>query len=364
LKEVSAMRKVSPISWAILIIACLLCTKAFQSEGRCSEGKISSGAMGWRVDEDLKVHVAYYGGDDEKSLTKSNSRPASPLAFTAPWQADITNINLKSICDLGFPLPRGTDPEQYSFFLKFFEYPGSLDHQRTLRSCLEPLLVLDTSAGAELRRFIREKKHVVVKKGLIDKTSRAFTESDPFPALRVAVKPLRLSGHTVAPQEFFDVHIPFSTLYVKPAGAHPPVKGDDREAAEASAQGVVAFHREILSLYERAYFPLRDEGAAEHWFVDRLAGKKRSEARSIVRIIRVPKKPMIFTNFRSLPMPQDPDHIFLAGLLLIYADEYRLTAQPEAEASGALVLLRKEAELVRSHVFEVGSVIDLRNLRQ
>lgn len=259
----------------LLALSALLLLAAFPSRAS-GPGSLSSA---WRIDRDLGFHLATLG---------EGSGAASPSLGLSPEPCpDITNIPLGALQGLGFPVPGA--PEGRTFYMKFYRYPEALDPVQSAARVLEPTLAFQLGGGQELRRFVAEPRAVVVKKGLVDATGRAWDATNPFP-------PLRASS-----QGELDRSVVFSSLYVQPA---EPAPGSP---AEASAAGVRAFHRELLDLYRRT-FGAPEDGGGTWRFTDG------------TRALRVQKEPMVFENYRELPMPQDPKRIFLSGLLLVYED--------------------------------------------
>ncbi|MBL7671293.1 MAG: hypothetical protein JNM39_12480 [Bdellovibrionaceae bacterium] len=74
-------------------------------------------------------------------------------------------------------------------------------------------------------------------------------------------------------------------------------------------------------------------------------------------IYEVPKIPMIFSNYRELPMPQDPMNIFLSGLLLIKVTDYSVkNLVYDLGKLKTQQLKFEEFKPMFSQIMEVGSV--------
>ncbi|MDQ7827142.1 MAG: hypothetical protein RDV48_30370 [Candidatus Eremiobacteraeota bacterium] len=321
---------------------------------RVEEGSWHTRVSHWNINRDLKFHLASYR-DSDTLLESRNSRAAKPLAFNPPFMPDITNINLKSIRALGFPLTPRPDPAK--FYLKFYEYPMPLDHSLSVRKIAAPLGIFSMARGGDLQHFITEKKHVVVKKGFIAPPSRKFSPRDPYPPLRYAVNPLKAGGKTIEPQDYFDSAIPFSSLYVTPGEGEKAPAGRN-EAAKWSAGGVLAFHGEIIALLEQTFTAAAGpEPSKFHYFIDAEEGTASIDTPRTVTVIRVPREPMVFSNWKTLPMPQDPEHVFLSGLLLVFIDRYTVKELESAMGKDSLMHIIKSGKKIYSHVFEVGSVV-------
>jgi hypothetical protein len=164
-----------------------------------------------------------------------------------------------------------------------------------------------------------------------------------------------------ASQFELDSSIPFSTIYVQPVKLQKVA--NEYERAQLSTKGVVAVHRHVINLYKKTFHQL---GADDNsiYFSDLKRCTDKPEFFCGMRIYSVPKQPMVFKNYRELPMPQDPAHIFLSSLLLIKVMDY--VAEKPIEGSVASKLNYGQAEFLTSfrqiwsHVLEVGSVVDLR----
>lgn len=285
-------------------------------------GAWRSDLHGWVPERDLGFHLAEFGEPE---------RPGSPTdpILSPAWKADITNIALTGLQGLGFPI-RDPQPEGKTFYLKYFAYPAGLDAAASARRALLPLAALQTGGAHDLASLITSPRGVILKKGVIAPTGDPFTPANPYPQFR----PPTGAGA----QEALDRSIPFATVYV-----HPPVGAAPRTLAgtpaAGSADGVVAFHRELLELLPRSFREI--EGPDPMKF---RAFRDDSEP-GRTAILRIPREPLVFDNWRTLPMPQDPERIFLTGLLLVYRDVYE--GEPFRFAP------------LDSRLLEVGSVVRL-----
>jgi hypothetical protein len=297
----------------------------------------------------MKFHLAWLPPDTAKPPEHTDDDPA-PLGFTPPWAPDISNIPLTGIRSLGFPIPNRPSPELQQLYLKFFAYPRELDARASVDKVLRPL-VLDRIPGANaIARFVSDTRNVVVKRAWIAPKTFPFAADKPFPPIRLA-----RSAHA---QSDFDAHVPFSSIYVQPdADAEAGARSADAEA-EATTRGVAAFHRELLETYEQSLNEIH--GPEPHKFRYFLAGGPCASppARCEITLLKVPRVPLIFRNWRELPMPQDPKHVFVSALLLVYKDE--LAVSPGASVAEKVATALSQAPTDRAHVFEVASVFRLR----
>lgn len=312
-------------------------------------GSGRAASTGWRVDRSLGFHVAFL---DE--TRPEGGKALEPVEFAGAGLADITNINLPGFLSLGFPVPGREKPDLYRVYLKFYRYPRWLDAAITTGRLERALLLGETAGAAKLQALFAEPGAVVVKAAYIGLATEA---EKPFPPLSLPDKLVETAHGLATPQGYLDAHLPFSSVYLQPGDDRCPGH-DDKSKATASAQGVLAFHRELLAAYARLMPCVKAPGAeSAHTFVQ---GPAEAKAGASVVVFKVPREPMVFPNVRDLPMPQDPKHIFLSGLLLVYRNEYRL----REAVDGNLPLpgtpeFARLLEPVNAHVFEVGSVVTL-----
>lgn len=308
----------------------------------------------WKENRELRFHLAFYSENDA-FLTDNNSVVIKDIDFGNGAGADITNINLKAIRGLGFPLPAREKSEDYTYYLKFYKYPSMLSAPISVARCVDSLLLFNTAGGKSLIPLFPKEGEVVVKKGFIAKTGTVFSTQNPYPPLRILIDPTELHGSTLTPQNYFDHHIPFSSLYVTPD--RDTVTATDDERARDSAAGVLAFHKEILSLYRATYREVKGPDQSQFYFIDDEPLKYGDGSSSDVTVIRVPVKPGVFSNWRELVMPNPPKGMFLSGLLLIYKDLYKLSGGIDSKSPMSIDDIIGKGVKKDAHVFEVGSVV-------
>jgi len=275
----------------------------------------------WRVDRRLGFHLAWH---DER---ERSGTPARAL-LSAPWKADITNIPVTGLRDLGFPI-RQAAPEGLNFYLKFFECPAGVDPLVSARRALSPLLVPQMAGFSQIREVLAQPGGILIKKAVVAPAGDPFSPEHPFPPCLVPTG--------AGAQDEFDLRIPFTSLYVQGDGSSCRTLAGT--PAQGSADGVLAFHAELLELLAATWTEV--EGPDPSRF---RTFQDRSQPGSTV-LVRVPLVPLVFQDYRSLPMPEDPERVFLTGLLLVYRDVY--AGEPG------------RAKLLDSRVLEVGSVVRL-----
>jgi hypothetical protein len=320
-------------------------------------GTISDRKSGWAIDEAMTFNLAYLDPGTVR-LNDSNSYSVKAINFAGEYLPDITNIVLKNILALGFPLPQKDNAGDLTLYLKFFEYPQTLNQITSTDKILGSLLVFKTLNGVTLKNYLKTKSNVQIKMAHIEKTGFEYGASHPYPPLRVAKQNLTIpsDGTKVTPQKYFDDNTPFSSLYVKPVKPMPVGISRD-EQAQRSTEGVIAFHKEILNIYavnmRKIAGPEKDK---YFYFIDeRMNGRNRKT--TDFAIIKVPKEPIIIAGYNEADMPQNPEKIKLSGLLLVYRDtwaaKHSIDFRQIKNAGDAV----KFASKTSSHVFEVGSVV-------
>lgn len=267
----------------------------------------------------MRFHLAYV---PDGTVNAADALPVASLGLAPDYLPDIDNINLKDILGLGFPLPTRDQPERYKLYLKLFESPKTLPQSDLCDSFFKAYHMNDMLCGEALLSFTAKKANVAVKFGYIDAADRQYTQSSPFPRFETTEETGFLGT--------FGKHIPFVSLYLVPEVAG--VTSTDDERAADSARGVLAFHKALLTHYREVLECVEgDEPENFYSFRDPVTHT----------LIRVQKEPFVFKNWRQLPMPTDPAHHFLSGLLLIYRTQ------------------EIDTFLARETVFEVGSVVKI-----
>lgn len=276
-------------------------------------------APGWKIDKALRFQLAYV--PDGKVETGKQTEMPKSLGYTSDYTPDIDNINLADIKGLGFNLPDRADARSYKLYLKLYNFPVMLRPRATAIPIIREFHLDKVTGGKDIMRFAGVRENLAVKYAFIDKADRQFTAENPFP-------PLTVSGGGEFAAKFNDAVL-FCSLYLNPEGK-PEGKSAD-ELASASAQGVVAFHRNLLLYYRTALKPANGPDSDKYEYFNAGDGKS---------VLKIPKTPLVFSNWRDLPMPSNPNKHFLSGLLLIY-------------------LMRSDAAgvLVPQTVFEVGSIV-------
>ena len=164
----------------------------------------------WRIDRDLRFHYAFFN-PQESNDQKLGEAPVS-AGFFPPHEPDITNIPLRGLIDLEFPVPRKDGADRLKFYLKFYRFPESIDPQVTMHRLLNDFLLYKMSGSEDVYSYVEKRENLWIKKGYIAADSFRFSPTTVFPPLRVP----RRENSAVSAQENFDQAIPFSSLYVKP----------------------------------------------------------------------------------------------------------------------------------------------------
>ncbi len=311
-----------------------------------------AGGTGWNIDETCRFQLVYLPPEGEGASLASapGDRFMEPLLKNIPaYRPDIDNILYKNILGLGFPLPGREDASKLKLYLKLYEWPAPLDPVLSSHRIFDALLLYKVAGAERLYESSKNPANVYVKYASIDRANRAFTDRSPFRAPEV-------------PKQWqFDSHLPFSSLYVTPEQIAR--EGTEADRARASARGVVAFHGSLARVYE-ASLSLLAATEEKRYFADFRRCPDSADGICAVRIYEVPVKPFVFDNFRDLPMPQDPDRVFLSGLLLVKLTDYvvdsPMTVKEMEKMRPGTKAFDTRFRAVWSHVFEVASVLDLR----
>lgn len=282
----------------------------------------------WEVDDLVKFHYAYledaclFSGTGFEAKGKVDFETPGIPAYSKRGVPDITNIVLKGILDLGFPLPTRDNPETFTFFLKLYKYPKCLCPAVTADRIVIPYMVDRLKSGKKLMDYISKGENVLVKMGFIALMGENYSETKPCPAFRIPTKPVKVGMTVVSPQAAFDASIPFLSLYVKTKGEAPKGSGNDEKAAW-SVRGLLSFHRELVEVYRKNCTEVQGmESDKYYYFLERQYNLRPEESPTEFVIIKIPKKPMVFANYKDLEMPMDPKTVRLSGLLLVYRTRY------------------------------------------
>lgn len=316
----------------------------------------------WRVDTGLGIQLAYVAEPDPAQSLPARLRHSAPRSMgPAPEGVpDVTNIRLDRIRGLGFPLPDRPEADRYSLYLKFFHYPPGLDHQISLRRVLDPLLIRESGNEGVIRLMLDSSDHLAVKKGFIALEKRAFGPASPFPELVLPTRP----GN---PQSFFDAHLPFASIYVRPTSL-PPSRSDDAALASWTTGAVATCVHDLTTLYQLTYVAMNgsaeggnigvaSESPVARMFLDDAEAESRLKSAATLRLIEIPVQPMCFSAFRGLPMPQDPRRTFLAGLALIRDERYHVRSNPLAGTLHDAAFLRQTIGSPTVRIFEIGATV-------
>ena len=113
-------------------------------------------------------------------------------------------------------------------------------------------------------------------------------------------------------------------------------------------------------MFSEKLIALTPTGDDKHYYY---GYKTPNGPRSVLSVIKIPRKPLVFENWREMPMPQDPAGIFLSGLLLMYRYDY-------AKNEGAILTdsipvfgsteFKEQFTKVNDHVLEIASVVKIK----
>ncbi len=311
--------------------------------------------LGWQIDNTIKYSCTYLEDERIQECKITDWEYPKPAPFSPAFKADITNIQLSGILGLGFPLPTRADAEKYNCYLKLYHYPQCLNAKASADRVMNDY-VLDKIPGADvLRKYIENPSNVYIKHAVIEESARAFGEADPFPSLKIPKSTAVYKGCSIPNQVLFDASIPFLSLYLEPTSAKP-IGSSPAMQAQWSVQGMLAFYPQLLKTYRENLIEVTGPDSNSYYFIKPNYQVPQSAQMSQFTVLRVPKQPMVFSNFADLPMPQKPGKIFLTGLLLVYKTDY---TSPEPW----LKLVSQETWIhsaipTSSQILEVGAVVE------
>lgn len=319
-----------------LLILCVFLFAVIVSAG----AEALPGANGWAIDSEYGFSVCFLPTGNEQKGNPAET--AESFGFSPDCDADIKNINLKSFTEMGFPVPLVADAEKKNFYIKLFRFPSRLKHLKLVSGISQDFGFNLLPGGSGISTFMADRKNIVLKKALIDLSSREFTPEKPFPGFQV------FTGDDSEHANLNDSTL-FYSLYFKPA-ADQKEKFSQLSSAEGSMAGVLAFHAELLKAYEKNFKAVVGPDASYSYFL------KNLEAKSFT-LLKVQKKPMLFVeNWKDLPMPQNPAKKFLSSLLLIAKEDY-VADEPRSEPDNiGNESFARDWKLKRKLIFEVASI--------
>jgi hypothetical protein len=298
---------------------------------------------GWRVDGDYGFSIGILPSPAATDVAKP-VEVVEPLSFVATYAADITNIAYNGFKGMGFAVPEVADPAGMNYFIKLYRFPQKIRHLPIVAPLPADFGINKIIGGSEISTFMADRRNLVVKMGLIDASSRQFTEQTPFPQLLV-------KNASPAEQKSFLASVLFYSIYLRPQ----PLPGVSAEASPDSVEhsmfGVAAFHRALLQACEKNFQALDSDDENYHCFL-------RHYAPGRAQILRVMKSPLQFKdNWETLPMPHGPTK-FLSSLLLLISDEYTSKTAKSAPEELTTPFFKANWQPARRTIFEVGSIFD------
>jgi hypothetical protein len=93
-----------------------------------------------------------------------------------------------------------------------------------------------------LESYFKDKNNLIVKFAVIGRSNENFTKENPFPQFE--------STNTPEFYKYFENHIPFCSLYLKPSPSKKEFSTES-EAVDFSRAGVTAFYNEIIAGYKK-----------------------------------------------------------------------------------------------------------------
>ncbi|HNY12907.1 MAG TPA: hypothetical protein PKK26_15065 [Candidatus Wallbacteria bacterium] len=344
--------KMGKIFLALLVAVLSLCAIS------CVSPAFAGGVNdGWKIDSDLKFNFGYLPpAKNVKNISESKGKDVekpSDMGLSKPYLPDITNIALDGFIGMGFPVPAPADKGKYNLFIKLFTFPAAFKPEKSSLPIIEGYMLDKLESGKNIVEYASAGKNLAVKFCYVAKSDTVFSPENPFPSFIV-----KTAGESV--QQIFNENTIYSSLYITP-NAPAGEKSNDNELAKFSAGGVLAFHGELVKMYGEKLIHLgAPTGEDKHYFY---GIRNASGGRQALTVVKVPKRPLVFENWRELPMPHDPAKIFLSGLLLLHKYDYALKdGVKDADVIAAVDSPEFNArfEKISAHVLEIASVVKLK----
>lgn len=305
----------------------------------------TASAAEWTIDKAMKFNFAYLPSASARATTEAKPLLAKRDAF----RPDIDNIDLTVLLNLDFPLPFVDLPTEKRFNIKLYTFPSALNPALSSHRALDPFRLSLIKGGPAIMSFAEKAENLAVKFSVIANKTATYSANTPFPSLTLA------EGMPPQRQSEFDSSVPFTSLYLRPARSIATRNNDEK--AKHSADGVVAFHKDLLAAYRATMIEI-DPGEKNVRFVEPHTCATQRDMVCGVTILEIAREPMVFANYRDLPMPQGPN-VFLTGLLLVKVTDYALSlplARIESARTDFNTVLCKGTPQ-NSQVLEVGSII-------
>lgn len=294
----------------------------------------------WKIDAPMKFSITYLH-DSSSLLSLKNSQKICPI-FEPSYVPDVTNLKLSTLLAMGFDLPVQNAPENYNLFLKLYKFPQKFSHLSTTNDFLKFFGLNFSTFNPEIQKFLSLNKNLIIKMGYIAENNTKFTKTNAFPPFMVSNNKDFI--------DYFPNQIPFYSIYLAPT-VKPSEGLSEDELAKYSSNGVAGFNKELIAYYKRNFCELDGEDKSYNYFWVTVTQKKK------YILIKVPKEPLFFENWRELQMPQDPKHTFLTSLLLVSGTEY--ISNKNAPAITPAVdskEFNESYEKGKTKIFEIGSV--------
>ncbi len=312
---------------------------------QCVFAELWPGSEGWEVDGEYGFNVAFID-QTQVDLKNKNLEKVVPFNFVEESLPDISNIRLEDLLKMGFTPNYSGETKGMNLFIKLYRFPKSFSHLKIIGKIPGKFRFDLPLGGAELSTYMASRSRIFFKKCFIANSNTKFSEQNPFPGMYV-------EKNNPIFQNEFGKSIFFYSLYLKPS--LDPSKGDSNNA-RMSAGGVIAFHRALLSAYKKELVEVTGPDKDCYYFIGSSSIAKGNMPAK-VNILKLPAKPMVFDNWKDLPMPHKPGNKFLSSLLLLTSTEYSSkTKNPETLTK----ITGKEFESGwnkgRTLIFEFGSI--------
>lgn len=289
----------------------------------------------WQIDPVMKFSYGYLPTEKDKSYTSCQNA----FDYTPAGQPDINNINLAAFAKLGFQVPTPADADNYRFYLKLYKYPPKLNPKVSSTAVLKQFYLEKLPEAKYLTTFLANPDNSYVKYAYIAPAKRVFNAQNPMPQFC-------LPNNIKNAQKVFDNHLPFDTIYIASTSSESGLAPESQVAQ--SRNGLFALHNQLIAYYRDHLKQLNSSDDNSFYF------KLPDSTPTQLKVISIPKNPLIFNNWKDLPFPQDPKHIFATALVLVKQINYRVNPETYPADSQAI-----PATLAQTTILELGSVVKL-----
>lgn len=282
----------------------------------------------WKLETKSKIQLGYLNQDN-----RFNNRSfVKPLGFTPKGMPD-GSLPLKTSIERGFDLPYTGNLDELTYYLKYYQYPTSINSFTSTHKILNQFHINETKEGLEIEQFAKSRDHVFVKVGEIRETDLDLKDTP--------LKPFFSPND----QNFFDDNVFYVTLYIEPDISNDFVL--DQDKVDMSILGVRKFREEMIHLYQSRFTEVTKPESSERVFLSVDQDNKKAH------FYHIPNNIITFSNVRERPRKPGPNNSYGSGLLLIKKVEY------EIDSDAKITKVENLKNRTKTWMLEIGSLVQL-----